>query len=482
MLSGDPPPFDRLFASRLDDELVVAIHASVRGRLTEDESFVLGEAAKDGREWGLRTFSIGSAEPFAPGVPHASVVHESSDTGAYASVRWNGGDERGASLIDAAAITAWADASLPSASASMVVDTAMAERLGADAVVVTDKRLLALRDDQRLRHINLLSPLELGPVMGVWARATEAGGHFAHHADRSLYYWSLARALTPAAWPSYAALVYGRRVFPEGESLAALAESVLTRLDYLLRTLDQMAIAWEASADAARDHLEQEFDNVLLRVWAIHDTLARLVGTWFGVTGIDHRAWSLSKRDWRDAVRKRGGAEVLRAIDKTRPLIEASAEFRHHAAHRERLSHVRIHTATGRQASIRVTAPLSDEVRAQLASARQDPEAWGLSEPLPPHTVGHHAKVGDEMDEFETLDPGGVFVDPMLFSARLVAAVAELANDVFAALAPADDPRLPDKRRDLARARPRELWFAPEHGWHFAMTSPLAGLVDRIRP
>ena len=70
----------------------------------------------------------------------------------------------------------------------------------------------------------------------------------------------------------------------------------------------------------------------------------------------------------------------------------------------------------------------------------------------------------------------------MAFAARFEAGAAQLANDLFAAVRPAEDPRLPELLRERALASPRETWAAPEVGWQLVLASPLSGLVPWAEP
>jgi hypothetical protein len=81
-------------------------------------------------------------------------------------------------------------------------------------------------------------------------------------------------------------------------------------------------------------------------------------------------------------------------------------------------------------------------------TAGEKPVDWGLDTETEPHVV--HNSVdhgGGYLEAYEEPASGGAFLDPMPFAAHFVAAVAELANGLFAVLRPADGPRLPDHLR-----------------------------------
>ena len=473
-------PFDRAAQPQSQERLWVALHLSALQGLTPDEAFLASQLVTDAKDWGLRVFATGHGGAQWDALPLLEVEERSDFDGAMVRVRWNETDESAGGILGLHGLREWAERTLPRTAHRAALDVLAAHELGAHLVVTTDRHLLRLRTDARLRDVNLLSPTELGPVMGVWARATGAGGSFAHvHPSGSLYYWCLARALTPAGWPAFGAWVHGERTFPRGRLLVDLAQSVLTRLDFLLRTLDEMAVVWQREvSNATVDLMTALMDNVLLRIWAIQDNLALLVGRWFEIELKEDAAWSLTNARWREAIRAAGGGATLDAIaDSLRP-IRASEQLRHHAVHRESLSGIRLEGDTGMEARIRLWAPLSTDMRTSLRNASQRPETWGLGEEIPVHFVHHSVDHGDGLrEEFEAEDPGGAFLDPMPFCAQLVASVARLANTVFEVLDPAADVRLSGDLQDRARRVPEDAWFRPEFGWQFALTSPLAGLV-----
>jgi hypothetical protein len=299
-----------------------------------------------------------------------------------------------------------------------------------------------------------------------------------------MYYWALARALLPAGWPAFGAWVYGSRVFPRGPLLVELAQSVFARLDVLLSTLDEMVVVWQHEVNNdTLDRMAALMDNVLLRVWAIQDNLALVIGRWFEIDLAEEGAWSLHDKRWRKSIRVVGAGAVLKRIAGPLGPVRASEQLRHHAIHRESLGGIRSVGEAGTEARIRLPAPLSTKVRASLQSAGQRPEAWGLGEETPPQVAHREIDHGDGLREaFEAEDPGGALLDPMLFSAQLTASVARLANTVFEILDPAKDPRLPAAMRERVRRAPAARWASAEAGWKFVLTSPLAGLVPWAEP
>lgn len=372
-------------------------------------------------------------------LPLLEIEEQPEIDGVMYRVRWNETNESWGGMLALGGFREWAERTLPRAAHRSAREVLAAHELGAHIVVTTDRHLLRLRTNARLRDVNLLSPMELGPLMGVWARVTGAGGSFAHlHLSRSLYYWSLARAVTPAGWPAFGAWVHGERTFPRGRLLLDLAQSVLTRLDFLLSKLDEMAVVWQREVNnTTGDLMAALMDDVLLRSWAIQDNLALLVGHWFEIELREDAAWSLTNPRWRKAIRAAGAGATLEVIARALGPIPASEQLRHHAVHRASLSSTRFEGEAGVEARIRLVAPLSSDLRSSLLDGGQQPESWGLSEEKPAQLVHYSVDHGDGLREkFEAEEPGGAFLDPMPFCAQLVASVAFLANAVFEVLDP----------------------------------------------
>lgn len=477
-------PFERVSHPAAGERLLVGIQATSFGTLTADEEFVLDELQREPDAWGLRPFATGPAEPPLGDLPSV-VIDDRSERGvSQLRLRWNATDEYGSALFDVDGIRTWASGVAPASSTRHIVEAVAAEQIGAHVVITADPHLLALNRGGRLAELNVLTPLELGPVMGIWARASGAGGSFAHyHPVLSLYHWCLARALTPAAWPGFGAFVLGERIFPNGRLLSELAGSVLDRLDYLLETLDEMAVIWQRDVNnPTLDRLTGLMDNVLLRTWAVRDNLALLIGHWYQIDLPERTAWTLGDSRWRRAVRAKGGRRLLETVLPLSGPINATEELRHHTIHRESLKAMRYQTDAGVEARVRLRRPLSSQIRTRLTAAAQSPSDWGLGDDYPPHEVEHIVDQGGGLeDRFIEGDPGGLFLDLVPFAVHLVAAVARLANGVLAEIDPASDPRLPEALRVLARTMPPDRMFSPELGWQFALTSPVAGLVPWAR-
>jgi hypothetical protein len=101
---------------------------------------------------------------------------------------------------------------------------------GADLIVTENEALLAAREHRLLRELNLMTPAEAAVVIGVWTRTIHKAFILRVGVNNGLFYWALARALTPAAWLSHCAFVYGTRDIPDGPELVDLSGSILDHL------------------------------------------------------------------------------------------------------------------------------------------------------------------------------------------------------------------------------------------------------------
>jgi hypothetical protein len=255
----------------------------------------------------------------------------------------------------------------------------------------------------------------------------------------------------------------------------------------LTEALDDLFVLWQREVtNPVIDEMANQLDGVLLRGWAIQDNVALLVSNWFEV-GLDRpKQVSLHERVWRQSVRDHSaeGERVIASMESWRQLLRGSEPLRHHAVHRERLGPIRVQSGDDDpDARIFLPATVSSALRQDLRSAGADPGQWGLGEQIVAHNVHHSVDHGSGLvEEFDELDPGGAFLDPVPFSAQFVAAVAGLANAAFESLDPASDARLPDAFRVLARTPPDEKWATPEFAWKSILASPLSGLVPWADP
>jgi len=486
---GADNPFERLAMPRPHERLLVALHAASLNDLSPDEEFVVAQIAEMSGDWGIRPFAVGGSPPQWRGLPVMDFAGNGaglwSETG---RIQWDAttSSVSGLSVFDSTRqILA---RSLSEHGLAAAHDVLAAHEAGARFVVSKDRILLKARDGSPLREANVLTPLEAGVLIGVWSRATDRNGHFSYWtAGDFMYYWALARALTPAGWPAFAALVHGSRVFPRGERLEALAQSILTRLDYLVEALDDMFVLWQREvSNPVTEDVGNLFDGILLRGWAVQDNVAVLVSTWFGVAMDDPRTISLHEPKWRKAVRELGpaAAAVVEAIQPAARRLRASQTLRDHAVHREVLRPMRFRRDDGdERAMFLLPSEISTELRTRLTSAGEKAENWGLEEEItlhPGHNRVDHG--GGYVEEFEAPGPGGAFLDPMAFASHFVASVAKLANEVFAAIEPASDLRLPEPLRARALRSDREPWASVEIGWQLVLVSPLSGLAPWASP
>ncbi len=476
-------PFDRLHQPDHQEQLLAALHVPSLLDLTSDEEFVVGQLATNADDWGVQRFAVGGDAAGWRGAPMLTFEPIPGLDEEQGRVDWGGGTEWLLGLPLVRVTLARLGGRIPERKRAAAHDVRAAHEAGADFVISKDGALLKLRDEPGLREVNLLTPLEAGTVMGVWARATGRGGTFSHWSSADfLYYWALTRAIMPSAWPGFAAFVHGNRVFPNGRRLEALAQSILTRLDYIVEALDDLILSWQReSSNPTIDEIRDLLDGIILRGSAIQDNVALLVGTWFDIAMAYPAGWSIHDPKWRRSVRGTGeqGRRVIDQMQASTRTLSATLVLRHHAVHREALGALNYRSEDGtEQARVFLPADISSEMRSRLRSARQRPDAWGLRDEIGPHRVHHSIDHGGGLvDEFEEESAGGTFLEPMAFGINLVASVARLAETVFAALDPAHDVRLPEPLRARSLRPTDEPWAQPEVGRQLILTGPLSGLV-----
>lgn len=465
-------PFERIASRRTDELLWVGLDLDTLKDPTDDERFLMDQLVNHPADWGAKPFGIGGDGARWTPLPILEVQRRPDSDDALVVVRWSDREHSSAALTRLAGIAGWARQRLPRGSRERAQQALALHEMGAHIVVTKEPGILRKREDEPVRAFNLVSPAEACVLLGGWARAAGFGATFAHFdkAD-SMYYWALARSLAPASWTSFAAWVYGEREFPRGRLLVDLAQSVLTRLTYLVETLDAMASDWQRDvSNDTIDRLAGRLDDVLLRVWAIQDNLALLIGEWFQIELPIRKEWSLRNPDWRAAVKTTGepGKRLLARLQIPLRTLKASEGPRHHAIHRESLGGLWYKAGSRDEPKVRLPADVGKSVVNGLHNAGQRPESWGVGPEIAPDPGGEY--------------PGGVLLDPFVFAVRLTASVAEVANIVFATLDPANDGRLPAELRLKALAAPSDPWFRPDAGWEMLLTGPLAGLTPWISP
>ena len=481
---GEPDnPFERLYESRPNERLLIALHTRGLTHADAGARSVVARFAEAPADWGVRVFATGG--DYSRAIPTLEIEPIPRTQGAQLRINWGDGEKSVGGMYHLGGVDMWAPQGLRAGVVSDAMEVVAAHEMGAHLVITADRRLLRERDGRPFEEVNLVTPREALVILGCWSRHAGAGGDFAYwHPFASIAYWAFARALTPRGWPAFGAWTYGERHLPQAKRLAALAQSVFVRLDFLARALDEMFVLWQrVPTNDTQDVLAARFDEVLMRVWAIDGSLARLVGYSTDVCPESDLQWSLSDRTFRRRLRtSEVGARVLKAAEHHRMAIRASLELRHHAVHRESLQTVRV--ADPRHAAemmLRMPLEVASAVVQSLRSAGQTPDAWGMGPEIAPHKVHRVAHMGDGLsEEWDEWEDGARLLDPMMFAARLVAAVAGLADAVFAGLDPASDPRLPEQLASRARRPPSEGWAKPDRAAELLLSTPLSGLTPWV--
>ena len=435
-------------------------------------------------DWGFRTFAVGSEDARWRDVPVLQFKRQGRGPWAETGrINWTDETWFESGLAMLAVTLAMLERELPPETMPVAHDVRASHESGAHFVVTKDAAMLSARDLPGLREVNVVTPIEAGVLMGAWSRATGRNGLFSHWvAGDSMSYWALTRGITPGGWSAFGAFVRGSRVFERGDRIQSLAQSMFTRLDYMVEALDDLFVLWQRDVtNPVIDDISNLLDGALLRGWAVQDNVALLVSNWFGVGLQQPERISLHERLWRKAIRAHSteGGRIIHALEPWRQVLRATESLRHHAVHRESFGSIRVQTADGQEHSrIFLPARVSADLRQDLRSAGLQPIHWGLEDQVEAHDVHHTVDHGGGFfEEFDEMDGGGAFLDPVPFTAQFVASVAGLANALFLSLHPETDPRLPVRLRTLAATPSNEKWASPEMAWRLILTSPLSGLI-----
>lgn len=484
-------PFARA-ARRPDfaEPMRICLHTAGLKDLNDEQRFIVTALCAPYRHRALKVFrSPGEAPPGWAEVPFFEVERYSKEAETL-SIRegarrietraWLLGDV--VRLLEARGIEKWPERE--------IIELSSAYSLEADMFVTAQSDILASRKTLFLDRYNVLSPHEAFPLIGVWSR----GIGECHLADavniHDWYPWVLARALTPAAWPGYAALTYGERILTDGSEIHELASSVLVRLERLVTILDRMVFAWQ---QARPQGLALDLDSVVLGASAIQDNLALLAGRYFGIQVKQDWEWSLLRPSWQDAMRRTENERAGRLVVYVRGIaasLRLARELRQHAIHRALVPTQLQPSGERLDERIQLSARLLNALKGSLIEMEESPAGWGIAGERGPEWIPVTIfREGGGVERYKKHSEGSATLDPVPFAARLCALTARLIDCFFRIIDPASDPRLPDDVRTRALAatpvkRSRGRWdmFSPANARAAILSSPLSGLVDWVEP
>jgi len=384
------------------------------------------------------------------------------------------------------------DKGLPRESLLSLIELDGLEQYGADIIVTEDRDLLANRDDPRLRELPIMTPEEALVVVGVWSRIThKAWAVGPRGLNNGLYYWALARATTPAAWPGFAAFAAGERYFgPRGRYMFDLAQSVLEGLARLVRELDVMVSLWLCPPNNdVNDELLAEFDHVITDVWRVYDNLASLSGEYLGIALDPDRPlqWGLRTAEWKKAMRDSGGPrgkDIVAVVSRETPRFNISHQLRHRAIHRAAFRPIAMASSVHpREARIWLEGDDLAAVENAIRAMGHTPDAWGLSGMEPAQSIPTSYSDGSP-SALVPYDRRGL-LDPMVVAPRLVAHAAFVANAIYEKLDAQSDPRLPSKPADGPPSPAGDgtgSYFLAWGANSSILSSPLSGLITWAFP
>lgn len=484
--SASDGPADVFEAARKHETvrpILVGVQTSTLHLATPEERIVLGELASKGRPPALEMcLSPGTVPEWLHVGPPAFdierdaagnlVAHSKSDESEQWTALWQ--EERWEWAVDA-------QFGGDRARLEQLLEIEALRRWGSDLTITFDPALTEHRRHRIFDNYNLMTLSEAAVIIGVWSRvihkAFVAG---AMGMNNGLYYWSLARALTPAAWPGFAASLRLERYDAEDREVADLFGSVLDRLASLGRSLDRLVAVWQCSPNNdTTAELVDEFDRLVLGSWAIYDNLALLVGRYFRIRLEPLTRWGMLSKDWRKsvaAVADPRAAKVLAHVRAETHWLAVSEEVRHQLIHRARFT--QMGDARGADSVIRIEGRTLERVEAALRNLGAELGDWGFELVLEGGPI-RVVNVNDASDVYEFDRGREGWLRPTVFALRTVAHAARFTNRIIELLDLASDSRLEGESRSEA---PSDPYFAPRGAAMAVLLSPLSGLVDQTLP
>jgi hypothetical protein len=473
-------PIQFILEPRDGPVLLVVLHTSSLGSLTRDEAAaiaLLADLPKDHYEV-LRTQGP-AGEPLA-GIPVIEMGDEMD--GLVPVVVRTDDRERHTAIPFAHQWKEIAKGLGRNRAAGDLLTFQAAAALHAHVFVSKSKHLEFVRERAPNLTENLVSPLEALPP--IWALCRGFGDHWDDHIVTSsrAYYWAVARALTPNAYPGFASLVRGEDTFANGSELVSLGQSSLQRIAGLIGTLDQMLRVWHVPANNHTiDEMCELFDHVVLGASAALDSIALLAAKYFGIQIRQNRI-ALHNDDFLAEVQRHQDPRATafaRFVHERHHAVSVHVELRHHAVHRAGLQGIRFSRGSEpEEMRVWVREPTLGTVWDHLEAIGARPTEWGFSDRQGPHdiTVSFTDQPGRTAIR---PNPGQALLDPMRFAPRLVAAVADIVDGAFGALDFPSDARFATEDQAWIRdSRSQEWPFRPADVQHLLLTSPLSGLVQ----
>jgi hypothetical protein len=351
----------------------------------------------------------------------------------------------------------------------------------ADLIVTEHPEILRVRDHPLIAGLPIVTPQEAFVIVGVWSRLTHRPSVFGPIGiNVGLYYWCLARALTPAAWPGFAAFLRAERVMADGPDNFELAASVLDGLARLGRGLDGLFALWQCPGDNdVNTEMTEAFDHLVRDLWRLYDNLAQLSGYFLGIS-LPHdkpTLWELLVPKWQKAMVASGdcGKRIVDLVVEDQELFDISQQLRHRATHRALFRQMTFAEANRAQGCrVQLQGRELDGFESAVSAMGCSNEDWGLDLLIPAGRVPVK-DINDPDVTYEIEQQRIGLLDPMVLAPRLVAHAANLANKVFEILDPETDPRVPKADRT---APPPEIHFGGYAANSAILSSPLAGLID----
>jgi hypothetical protein len=305
----------------------------------------------------------------------------------------------------------------------MVLEAHM--RLGRDLLITESEWPFDHRVAGVSRRGNPRRILDAAKIAGLFVRSRDNYTYsakkrgFTQSFDRGLFYWVLARHLTPNMW-HYVSVCSAA---DESEQGRRLAQAVLLRCDRAIQARDRIGEAFYGSDDAnGRDEMLYHFDYLTLLLSGALDAQARVARDVYGIA-INQKRASFRNADYRDRLSVADSRlHAIVSSPRTVTLLTLLYDVRNtiHAISLSNFSFRTPGSPEGGLSAIEIADSALGDRLLNAAKSLGPPEDWGLS--VERHTEDDDATVREL-----------VLLEPYTYATALVSECVRLVDEIAAA-------------------------------------------------
>lgn len=153
----------------MQERLIVALHAPALAELTADEQCLVDELVERPGNWGFERFACGGDPAGWRGFPMLGFQPVEGTDIESAMLKWGDGRESSSVVLPAHGSLVARLRTARQHQQDACRDARGALAAGAHMIVTTDRDPLSLRDEDTLRDCNVVTPLEMAVLMGIWS-------------------------------------------------------------------------------------------------------------------------------------------------------------------------------------------------------------------------------------------------------------------------------------------------------------------------